>query len=272
MRWSDDALVLRRTPFRETSLLLHFFSRRHGLLSALARGVRAGGRAAASMDRAALAGFHTVVMGCQARSVQALATLTAVEIKQPRHRLMHGAAALLAAQVIQEALYRFMAPGEPNPGVFELLEWAWDQLDGAQEPLAVLGICQARLVRALGYGWRTDCCVGCGGQEGLRYFSAKRGQVVCNRCAAPYVQPILTAEAAQAGPWLFFLGDHLYAILQQLEWTPGFVALSVADKAVLYRIGMACLVWLGRTPLLSDAPFRQILGLESIHSYATSSS
>lgn len=263
MRCSDDALVLRRTPFRETSLLLHFFTRHSGLLSAVARGVRATGRSAALVDRAALAGFHTLIIGRYARSAQALSTLTAVEIKHPRHRLMYKASALLAAQVIQETLYRFMAPDEPNPAVFELLEWAWNQLDAESEPLTVMGICQGRLVRALGYGWRTDCCAGCGLTKRLHYFSAKRGQVVCDRCAAPYVQHITTMEATQVGPWLFFLGDLLLNILQQLEWTPALDQLSPVDKAILYRISMASLVWLGRGPLLSDAPFRHSIGLET---------
>lgn len=266
MRCSDDALVLRRTPFRETSLLLHFFTRQNGLLSAVARGVRATGRASTVLDRGALAGFHTLTIGRYARSAQALSTLTAAEIKQPRHRLIHHSSALLAAQVTQETLYRFMALNEPNPDVFELLEWAWNQLDAEQEPLAVMGICQGRLVRALGYGWRTDCCAGCGLTNRLHYFSAKRGQVVCDRCAAPYVQHITTTEATQAGPWLFFLGDHLLSVLQQLEWTPMFDHLSPVDKAILYGISMASLVWLGRGPLLSDAPFRHAMGLGTVYS------
>ncbi|MBF0460752.1 MAG: DNA repair protein RecO [Magnetococcales bacterium] len=294
MRCSDDALVLRRTPFRETSLLLHFFTRQDGLLTAVARGVRAHSRSATAVDRAALAGFHTVAVSRYARSAHALATVTAVEIKHPRHRLWREAAAVLAAQVVQEILYRFMAPLEPNPAVFELLEWAWDRLDAGAKPLAVLGICQGRLVRALGYGWRTDCCAGCGRTEALGYFSAKRGQVVCDRCAAPYVgQPSWGGEtqhpphfsvppqppppfffnsfgllnrtggrhASRTGHRLFPLGNALHSILHHLEWTAEVDHLSQNDLATLYHIGMACLVWLGGTPLLADAPFRQMVGL-----------
>ena len=266
MRCSDEALVLRRTPFRETSLLLHCFTRQGGLLAAVARGVRATGRSAVLLDRAALAGFHTVVIGRSARSAQGLSTLTSVEIMHPRHRLMHQATALLAAQVAQEILYRFMVPFEPNPNVFELLEWAWNGLDTGADPLSVMGICQGRLIRALGYGWRTDCCAGCGITARLAYFSAKRGQVVCDRCAAPYIGRTIHGHPAQAGHRLFPLGNHLHGVLQHLEWTDDFDRLPRTDKAVLYRIGQACLVQLGKAPLLSDPPFRQMLGLHPVDS------
>lgn len=251
MRLYDDALVLRRVPFRETSLIVHFFTRDHGLLSAMARGVRSSRRSSIPIDRAALASFHTVGMGRQARSLQGLGVLTSVEIKIPRHHLFHAALALLAAQVSQETLYRFMAPGEPRPEVFQLMEWAWNMLEGGEEALAVAAICQGRLLRALGYGWRTDSCAGCGTTERLTYFSSKRGQVVCAACAAPYTHR------------LFPLGAALFAAAQQLEWTDDFMLLSKTDKGILYAMAMATLDHFGgqSRPLLSDVAFRQRLGL-----------
>ena len=247
MRLYDDALVLRRMPWRETSLIVHFFTRDHGLLSTMARGVRSSRRSTIPLDRAALAGFHTVGIGRQARSLQSLGILTSVEIKTPRHHLFHSALALLAAQVSQETLYRFMAPGDPRPEVFQLMEWAWNMLEGGEEALAVAAICQGRLLRALGYGWRTDCCVGCGTTERLRYFSSKRGQVVCAPCAAPYAHR------------LFPLGTSLFAAAQQLEWTDDFIQLSKTDKGMLYRMAMATLErFSGQSrPLLSDVSFQQ---------------
>ncbi|MEO5362633.1 MAG: DNA repair protein RecO [Magnetococcus sp. DMHC-8] len=268
MRCTDDALVLRRTPFRETSLLVHFFTRQDGLLAAVARGVRATGRAATTLDRAVLAGFHTLATGRYARSAHALSTLTAVEIRHPRHRLLHRPAALLAAQVVQEILYRFMAPFEPNPSVFELLEWTWNGLEAGDDPLALIGLCQGRLIRALGYGWRTDCCVGCGTTEQIAYFSVKRGQVVCERCAAPYVgvsRPVRHGPGNRpANPPLFPLGSHLHEVLHHLEWSGTWANLPQPDQAMVYRIGMACLLRLGGTPLLADAPFRQMIGLPPV--------
>lgn len=255
MRLCDDALVLRRAPFRETSLILHFFTRHHGLLTAMARGVRSTGRSTTRLDRAALAGFHTVAMARQSRSVHTLGTLTSVEIQRPRYRLLHTATALLAAQVAQETIYRFMPPSEPRPEVFELLEWAWNMLDAGEDPLAVAGICQGRLLRAIGYGWRTDGCVGCNGTKQLIYFSIKRGQMVCATCAAPYIQR------------LFSVGEKLLSTLQKLEWSEDFILLSKTEKATLYRIAMnrlACLT--NRMPylkIMSDLQFRKMTGLEN---------
>lgn len=257
IRLQDDALVLRRTPFRETSLILHFFTRHHGVLSSRARGIRTARRRASQLNQAALAGFHTLSIGHQGRSIENLGTLTAAEIRRPRQHVLFSAPALLAAQVSQETIYRFMPPLQPQPPVFELLEWAWNMLDAGEDPLAVAAICQGRLVRALGYGWRTDCCAGCGISSAIPpelYFSSKRGQVVCHICAAPYRRYLFPVSAA------------LFPILQQLQWTEQYAQLSKDEKATLYQISMHCLARLpGQAQslkMLSDQPFRQRVGLQ----------
>lgn len=254
IRWVDEALILRRMPYRDTSLILHLFTRQHGVQHAMARGVRSiGRRTGGRLQQAALAGFHTVTLGFQARSETHLGVVTLVEIQHPRHHLLHRATALLAAQVAQETLYRFFAPGEPRADVFELMAWVWDSLDAGKDPLAVAGLCQGRLVRALGYGWRTDCCAGCGAVAQLTYFSVKRGQVVCAHCAAPYAKRLV------------MLGEALFEVLQTLAWTEPLFRLSEGEKRVLYGIGMASLMRLaggnGRLHMRSDALFRERAGM-----------
>ncbi|WP_193771493.1 recombination protein O N-terminal domain-containing protein, partial [Candidatus Magnetaquicoccus inordinatus] len=68
---SDEGVLLRRTPFRETSLVLHLFSKQQGILALVARGVRAQSGKNSPLMRAALAGFHTLSFSQQARSAQA---------------------------------------------------------------------------------------------------------------------------------------------------------------------------------------------------------
>lgn len=248
MRLYDDALVLRRTPFRETSLIIHFFTRNNGLLTALAKGVRVTTR----HSRAALAGFHTVSIGRQSRSMDALGTLIQVDVLCSRNHLIHSSQGLMAAQVVQETLYRYMPPLDPRPEVFELVEWSLDQLDAGQDPLSVAAICQGRLLRGLGYGWRTDCCVGCGVTEALNYFSVRRGQMVCKLCAAPYIQR------------LFFVDENVLDVMRSLEWSADYMLLCPSKKEILYRMAMDSLYFFGKRPLLSDQSFRQML-TRSVH-------
>ncbi len=253
IRIHDRAVVLRRTPFRETSLVVHFYTQRHGLLSALARGVRGGGKGGRGgrqgEQRAALAGFHTLVIDRQARSIDGLGTLTGVETVTTRHHLLNDAGALATAQLLQEVVFRFMAPGDPRPEIFERLEWALDALESRQEPLAVTVFSLARLLRDLGYGWRVDRCAGCGGRDALSFFSVRRGQAVCEPCGRPYADR------------LDRLSENGRLAMERLEWWNGFGLLSRQEKITLYHLVITGLGRLDGRPLLSDRSFRRMAGL-----------
>ena len=245
MRGSDEALVLRRTPFRETSLVVHLLTRHSGPLSLVARGVRRTGRG----ERAALAGFHTLAIEHRSRSENAMGTLTRVETVRSRRQLTENGSALMAAQLVQETVYRFSLPGDPQPRLFQRLEWAFDALDAGLDPLSVTSIHLGNLVRDLGYGWRADRCVRCNREEALVWFSVRRGQVVCDPCGTPHA------------PLLIGLPEKVLKTMQRLEWSPDFGLLSQQEKQVLYRIGIATLAHLGGRPLVSDRSFQQLAGL-----------
>ncbi|MBF0098280.1 MAG: DNA repair protein RecO [Magnetococcales bacterium] len=258
---SDEGVVLRRTPFRDTSLILHLFSRQQGIVALVARGVRAQNTKRSKLDRAALSGFHTLIFGQQARSQQAMATLTEVAIHCPRHRLLHLPPALLAAQVMQEILYRFLAPHDPHPGLFALLEQSWNALEQGEDPLAWLAFAQARMLQEIGYGWRSDCCTACGTQQDLSHFSIKRSQTLCFACVQRHL-PIGTHASAQdrhgvpLQQRLFPLSPELLHHLQQFTARQQPARLAPEDHALLYQMGSASLTRLRGTPLHADGAFR----------------
>jgi DNA repair protein RecO (recombination protein O) len=258
---SDEGVVLRRTPFRETSLILHLFSRQQGMVALVARGVRALNVQRSKLDRAALTGFHTLSFGQQARAQQAMATLTEVAIHSPRHRLLHLPSALLAAQVMQEILYRFLAPHDPHPALFTLLEQSWNALEQGEDPLAWLAFAQSRMIHEIGYGWRSDSCTVCGRQQDLRHFSIKRSQTLCFACVQRHLPTGMAGSAQdQYGiplqQRLFPLSPPLLHSLQQLTALPQPACLAPEEHALLYQIGSACLTRLRGTPLHADGAFR----------------
>ncbi|MBF0183351.1 MAG: DNA repair protein RecO [Magnetococcales bacterium] len=269
---SDEGVVLRRTPFGDTSLVLHLFSREQGLLTVVARGVRAQNKRSA-LDRAALAGFHTLSFSHRSRSPLAMATLTQVEIGQPRHRLLHHPPALLAAQVMQEILYRFLAPQDPHPAIFNLLEQSWDGLEAGEAVLPWLAYCQSRLLQEIGYGWRCDSCAVCGRPHPLSHFSVKRNQTLCHLCVAPHLAPqhppssAVDRHGTPLAQRLFPLSAPLLSTLQQLPHLNQPASLPDADHSVLYQIGSACLSRLQGKPLFADQAVLKYI--ENIHVTAT---
>jgi DNA repair protein RecO len=247
MRIDDEGIVLRRTPFRENSLVVHLLTRHNGLMSAMARGVRKSGRRG-GVGRGALAGFHTVSLESRSRSAEAMGTLTRVEMVTARQRISVSATALAAAQVLLEVAYRFSVAGDPRPDIMSLVESALDHLDEGVSPLDVLAMGLGVMIHAVGYGWRTDECAGCRQTAELVFFSIRRGQVVCGPCGQPYSNRLVP------------ISKNIFDSMQKLAWPPPFGLLSTAEQALVYRIAVSSLVKAGGKVLLTDSPFRGVVG------------
>ncbi|MBF0428642.1 MAG: DNA repair protein RecO [Magnetococcales bacterium] len=248
MRTEDDALILRRIPFREASWIVSCLTPHHGMVSAIARGVRQG----RGEVRGALSGFHTVRIEVRARGVEAMGTLVRAEIVRVRNGLPFMPVAAAAALVLGEAVYRFALPGDVQQDVvFAVLGDALDALDSGAMPLAVAGGTLGVLLRLFGYGWRMDACIGCGRGESLVFFSVRRGAVVCDLCGGPYARR------------LFGLCEALRQGMAGLRWPPELGGLTHADLSAFYQLGVASLVLNGGRALASDLPFRQLAGVDA---------
>lgn len=249
MRIEDNALLLRRTPFRDASWIVALLTPNHGTVSAAAKGVRSsrGG------ERAALNGFHTLNIEVRSRGPESMGTLSRVEIVRARNHLAFMPVAAGAALLLGEAVYRYVLPGDVQQAqTHALLEQALDALDQGMDPLAVVGGTFGHLLWLFGYGWRVNGCVGCGGREALQYFSIRRGATVCLKCGTPY------------GERLLVLNENLRQAMAQATWPPELRLLSPEDLSMLYQIGMARLVLTGGRTLSGDGSFRRLAGVRSV--------
>ncbi|MBF0136618.1 MAG: DNA repair protein RecO [Magnetococcus sp. DMHC-1] len=244
MQFRDLALVLRRTPYRDTSLVIHYLARDRGVQSVVARGIRTRKGA----ERATLAGFHTVNLLGVSRQSQTMGTLTQAEIIRGRHHLREVPLAMVAAQVIQEIIYRSIPPGAPHPEYFDQVETILDQLDTDQDPLGILAFFQGVTLRETGYGWRTDICVGCATDTQLAYYSVRQAQTVCQACGAPHADHLFSLNAAER------------QAMTTLNWSDHFVPLTPAERLNLFRIGSACLKRFGGHALNAELHFYHLLG------------
>lgn len=140
----QPAFVLHRRPYRETSLLVNFFLREHGCLSAVAKGART----AKSRWRAVLEPFSAVLVSLVGRGE--LLTLTGAEC--------HGVPVLLSPAVLSAGFYLnelltgFLRCGDPHPVLFDAYVTALQELatTGLQE--RILRLFEKKFLAALGYG------------------------------------------------------------------------------------------------------------------------
>ena len=174
---TTPAIVLKVTPYSETSKIVRLLSRDHGLVSALARGARrAKSRCGAGLDLFAV-GTATVRIKAQTD----LHTLCGFDLTRGHSHIAEEMARFGAASALVELALK-CAPAEPHPESFVALEEGLDALDRAAaggEEAAALAACW-RLVVALGFEPVLDRCAACGTPvQGAVAFSAAQGGALC---------------------------------------------------------------------------------------------
>ncbi|MBF0260910.1 MAG: DNA repair protein RecO [Magnetococcales bacterium] len=244
MRISDRALAIRRVPYRDSSWIVTLLTPCHGVIAAMARGVRLGGR---DGSRAALTGFHALSIEIRARAPDALGTLARAEIVEPRYRLPFLPEASAAGQLLFEAVHRLEMPWDARDGaIFHCVDGALEALESGADPLAVAAGSISRLLGLFGHGWRAGDCVGCGTRARLRFVSVKRGGAVCEACGAPYADRLPKA------------GEAVFAAMADRSWPPRLSGLTREEMLFFYQLGVEALNRIGPRPMSGDVSFRQL--------------
>jgi len=189
--------VLGRLDYSETSQILVLFTREHGKVRAIAKGVKRSTktRFATGID---LLDVGQVVLSSRHERGEALATLT--EWKQTRSLsgLREKLIRIHAAQYAAEITTHLTEDWDPHAELFDALAATLTRLAEATVALpAVVGF-QFVLLEAIGSQPRFDACVVCGRESELTHFSSFEGGLVCRHCEPGQVEKWEVAAASIA--------------------------------------------------------------------------
>jgi DNA repair protein RecO (recombination protein O) len=141
----QPALILHGRPYRETSMLLECFTRDHGRVGLVARGVR---RERARLPRALLQPLTPLSIGWSGSGE--LATLSAVEAGGAPFGL--AGEALLCGLYVNELLLRLTMRHDPHPGLFARLVETLQRLGSDSSTAWTLRRFERDALGELGYG------------------------------------------------------------------------------------------------------------------------
>jgi DNA repair protein RecO (recombination protein O) len=179
-----QAVVLRSMRFAEADRILHLYTREHGRVGAIAKGVRkTKSRFGARLEPLS----HVELM--LHRGSGELLTVTGVELVRPHQAARAHPYRLGVALVGAEAMLRLFAEPERNERAFEALARFLDVVDAlppresapAHDPLALAF--QLKLLWLAGFLPHLESCAECGRAGPLVGFSAQAGGAVCATCA-----------------------------------------------------------------------------------------
>jgi DNA repair protein RecO len=209
---NDRVLLLRRTPFGESSLVVHGLARVYGRVHLLAKGAhRASSRFAHVLDL-----VDTLELAWHARPQQELGTLAAGELAVRRRRICESVGAWRAATSALELVDLAARPGAPETRLYDLVSLCVDRLDaGAPPELTSLGF-ELGYLEALGITPALTACAVCGraageAQRGRAAFSAGAGGRLCLAHAA---------EARSSGRRVGTLPSDVLAHAERASSTP----------------------------------------------------
>lgn len=183
---STPAVALRAFPYRETSLVLRFYTEEQGVLGVMAKGARR--RGSGSKRGGVPETFSRGVLTVYLKEGRGLQTMKDFAPDRSRRVLGRSVRRFAGASVLGEILLRH-AGEEGNPVLFRQLDRALDRVgEVAEEALPSEILAQGwGLVARLGYRPALERCVACGaelGQGEMARFDFSAGGIRCSRCMA----------------------------------------------------------------------------------------
>jgi len=174
--YRDTAVVLRTHKLAEADRIVVLFTKDHGKVRAVAKGVRKtksriGGRLEPLT--------HASLLVYEGRGeLQTVSQAEAVEhfrpIRDDLQRLTRGLSLL---EVVDQITHE----GQPDPKLYQMLLGALRTLASGPSPLLVPAF-NLKVLAHEGVGPELDVCVGCGATEPLVAFDPREGGVLCRSC------------------------------------------------------------------------------------------
>jgi DNA repair protein RecO (recombination protein O) len=229
---TTPAILLRAHDYGDSSRILRFYTRDHGLLSVVARGVR--GRS--GKGTTALASFASGELGVYVKAHRDLHTMKDFHCSRLREGLGGEVLRFSGASAAAELVLGH-AQQETQPGVFDALERALDLLDsvdGVTLPGTVLAALWS-IIESFGFAPQLDGCIRCGGLLGsdeVGRFDFAAGGMRCAECAEGAAGPRL-GPGARSQIDTFLHGDvpeDFGHPRRHLALVSDFIAYHVASK------------------------------------------
>ncbi len=176
---STLAVVLKTTPYSETSLVVRVFSRDYGKFSLMAKGAR---RPKQNLE-SVLAPPNQIQLDVLYRDGRELQILTRAEFDRRftifSTDLVRSTAALLAVEMLDRSVH----DADPHPLLYRLITATLGALDdGEIAPTILIDFYQLHLANQLGFAPQLEHCVICGNDLEAAILDQVNGDLTCVNC------------------------------------------------------------------------------------------
>ena len=178
---TTDAIVLRRYPFQETSLIVSCLTPEFGKIKGLIKGIRG---AARSRHRSAMEPItRNRIVFYDTRASQ-LHLISQCDLLDPLSRIQSDLETASLAAFFVDLAETVVPLEDPQPRLYHLLKDTLERLaiggmDAAELRVRVV----LRMLRLAGFEPQVDQCTSCNAKvEGSGFWSGRAGGLLCGRC------------------------------------------------------------------------------------------
>jgi DNA repair protein RecO (recombination protein O) len=174
-----EAIVLNKRDFRETSVIVDFYTRDFGKMSGLLKGIRQ--EPAKFASHVEPFSYNEIVFYQKRNSP--LHLVSQCDLKQDFGNLKKDLSRLGLCSLIMELVDEVMALEDKNESVFELALGTLKEMDSGNNPHKIALLFKIKILALSGFKPHFDSCVSCGAKiNGESKFSTSLGGLLCFKC------------------------------------------------------------------------------------------
>lgn len=174
-----EAIVLSRRDFRETSLIVNFYTRDFGKLSGILKGIRdEPAKFASNLEPFSL----NEIIFYQKRN-SSLHLISQCDMKNNFNAVRENVSRIGLASILMELIQAVMPLEDKNEDVFALALDSLKELETSNNPDKIMTIFKIKILALSGFKPHFDSCVCCDAKVlGQAKFSLALGGLVCGSC------------------------------------------------------------------------------------------
>ncbi|HDZ76802.1 MAG TPA: DNA repair protein RecO [Candidatus Omnitrophica bacterium] len=175
-----EALVIRKFDFRETSIIVEFFTREFGRLKGILKGIRSNPKKFGST----LEPFScNEIVFYRSRNSE-IHLVSQCDLRDNFLEIRSDLKKINLASFFMELTSALLAPEDKHEEVFELALSCLKDMSLAADPARIINIAQIKLLKLSGFKPHFDSCVLCDSKiDEYAKFSTAFGGLLCFKCA-----------------------------------------------------------------------------------------
>lgn len=178
---SDEGFLISSVKWRESSLIVRWFTRDSGKVSIIIRGARR----PKSHIGPYLNSFNRLNLQYYLRKGSDLGSLKEADPVETYPSLRTDLDRFAAASFFFEILDKGLPSLEPHPDLFRLTSDFLERMKSEKYKIGDAPFFFLRLVSGMGYEPSVEQCAECGRSGNLDYFDISKGQSLCQKCGKP---------------------------------------------------------------------------------------